>query len=66
VLYPTLIAPLFNKFEPLKEGELRRRILEMAERSARRLQAGRGKEASAASDEETVLRDMYLRTKETR
>ena len=32
VLYPTLIAPLFNKFEPLKEGELRRRILEMAER----------------------------------
>ncbi|MBI1993607.1 MAG: hypothetical protein HYS67_04180 [Deltaproteobacteria bacterium] len=23
ILYPTLIAPLFNKFEPLKEGELR-------------------------------------------
>ena len=30
VLYPTLIAPLFNKFEPLKEGELRRRILATA------------------------------------
>ncbi|MBI2347306.1 MAG: M48 family metallopeptidase [Deltaproteobacteria bacterium] len=27
ILYPTLIAPLFNKFEPLKEGELRERIL---------------------------------------
>lgn len=31
VLYPTLIAPLFNKFEPLKEGELRDKILSMAE-----------------------------------
>ncbi|HEY2990757.1 MAG TPA: M48 family metallopeptidase [Candidatus Binatia bacterium] len=31
VLYPTLIAPLFNKFEPLSEGELRQRILELAE-----------------------------------
>lgn len=31
VLYPALIAPLFNKFEPLKDGELRRRILEMAD-----------------------------------
>jgi STE24 endopeptidase len=30
VLYPTLIAPLFNKFQPLQEGELRRRILEIA------------------------------------
>ncbi len=30
VLYPTLIAPLFNTFEPLPEGELRRRILELA------------------------------------
>ena len=30
VLYPTLIAPLFNKFEPLREGELRQRILDMA------------------------------------
>jgi len=33
MLYPTLIAPLFNKFEPLKEGELRARILALAEKS---------------------------------
>jgi STE24 endopeptidase len=31
VLYPSLIAPLFNKFEPLNEGELRRRILALAD-----------------------------------
>jgi len=31
VIYPTLIAPLFNKFEPLKEGELRNQILRLAE-----------------------------------
>jgi STE24 endopeptidase len=31
VLYPVLIAPLFNKFAPLKDGELKRRILEMAD-----------------------------------
>jgi STE24 endopeptidase len=31
VIYPTLIAPLFNKFEPLPEGEFRRRILSLAE-----------------------------------
>ena len=30
ILYPTLIAPLFNKFEPLPEGELRNRILVLA------------------------------------
>jgi STE24 endopeptidase len=30
IIYPTLIAPLFNKFEPLKKGELRDRILELA------------------------------------
>lgn len=30
IIYPTLIAPLFNKFEPLKEGELRDRILTLA------------------------------------
>jgi STE24 endopeptidase len=29
--YPTLIAPLFNKFEPLPDGELRDRILLLAE-----------------------------------
>jgi STE24 endopeptidase len=32
VIYPTFIAPLFNKFEPLKEGELRDRILQLSER----------------------------------
>lgn len=31
VLYPSLIAPLFNKFEPLKDGELRGRILALAD-----------------------------------
>ena len=31
VLYPSLIAPLFNKFEALPEGELRRRILALAD-----------------------------------
>lgn len=31
VIYPTLIAPLFNQFEPLKEGEFREHILRLAE-----------------------------------
>lgn len=31
VVYPSLIAPLFNRFEPLKEGELRDRILALAQ-----------------------------------
>jgi STE24 endopeptidase len=31
IVYPTLIAPLFNKFEPLPEGEFRSRILRLAE-----------------------------------
>lgn len=31
IVYPTLIAPLFNKFEPLMEGELRERILALAD-----------------------------------
>jgi STE24 endopeptidase len=31
IIYPTLIAPLFNKFEPLKEGEFRERILRLAD-----------------------------------
>ena len=30
VIFPTFIAPWFNKFEPLKEGELRDRILALA------------------------------------
>ena len=31
VIYPVLIAPLFNKFSPLEEGSLRRRIEKLAE-----------------------------------
>jgi STE24 endopeptidase len=31
VIFPTFIAPWFNKFEPLKEGEFRQRILALAE-----------------------------------
>jgi STE24 endopeptidase len=30
VVYPTVIAPWFNKFEPLPEGEFRRRIMALA------------------------------------
>jgi STE24 endopeptidase len=30
IVYPSVIAPLFNKFEPLPEGELRDRILRLA------------------------------------
>ncbi|HEX2228586.1 MAG TPA: M48 family metallopeptidase [Candidatus Binatia bacterium] len=32
ILYPVLIAPWFNKFEPLKEGEFRDRILALADK----------------------------------
>jgi STE24 endopeptidase len=32
IVFPTLIAPLFNKFEPLKEGEFKDRILAMADK----------------------------------
>ena len=31
VIFPTFIAPWFNKFEPLKEGEFRTRILALAD-----------------------------------
>ena len=31
VIFPTFIAPWFNKFEPLKEGEFREKILALAE-----------------------------------
>lgn len=31
-LYPTLIAPLFNKFEPLPEGDLRDQIYALSKR----------------------------------
>jgi STE24 endopeptidase len=33
VLYPMLILPLFNKLEPLPEGELRHRLLDLALRA---------------------------------
>ncbi len=32
VIFPTFIAPWFNKFEPLKEGEFRERILALADK----------------------------------
>lgn len=32
LLYPVLIAPLFNKFTPLEEGELKDRLLDLADR----------------------------------
>jgi STE24 endopeptidase len=32
VIFPTFIAPWFNKYEPLKEGELRDRILALADK----------------------------------
>lgn len=31
-IYPTLIAPLFNKFEPLPEGDLRNKIYDLAKK----------------------------------
>ncbi len=33
VIYPMFIMPLFNKFEPLPEGELRERLFKLAERT---------------------------------
>ena len=38
VVYPMLIMPLFNKFEPLPEGELRDRLMELSERTGFRAQ----------------------------
>ena len=32
IIYPTLIAPLFNKFSPLEEGALREKIISLAEK----------------------------------
>ena len=37
VLYPVLIAPLFNKFEPLEEGELKSRLNSLAEKLSFRI-----------------------------
>ncbi len=33
VLYPKLILPLFNKLTPLPEGELRSRLMALADRT---------------------------------
>ena len=33
VIYPMFIMPLFNKFEPLPEGDLRERLMALAERT---------------------------------
>jgi len=33
IIYPQFIMPLFNKFEPLKEGDLRRRLMALADRT---------------------------------
>ncbi len=32
IIYPTLIAPLFNKFSPMEEGSLREKIISLAEK----------------------------------
>lgn len=36
VLYPTLIAPIFNKFEPIEEGELKEAITTLMEQAGLR------------------------------
>jgi STE24 endopeptidase len=53
VLAPVLILPLFNKFTPLPEGSLRRRLLELAERTrfrARSIQVMDGSKRSRHSN----------------
>ena len=37
VLYPVLIAPIFNKFEPLEEGELKSKLNNLAEKLSFRI-----------------------------
>lgn len=32
-IYPTLLAPLFNKFEPLQDGELKEKIFQLAQQT---------------------------------
>ena len=39
VLYPKLIMPLFNKLTPLAEGDLRKRLLELGDRTGFRARA---------------------------
>ncbi|HLX61350.1 MAG TPA: M48 family metallopeptidase [Planctomycetota bacterium] len=53
ILYPLLIAPLFNKFTPLEEGELSRALKELAERchfAARGIYVMDGSKRSAHSN----------------
>jgi STE24 endopeptidase len=53
VLAPVLILPLFNKFTPLPEGELRERLLELARRTrfrARSIQVMDGSKRSRHSN----------------
>ncbi len=53
VLYPMLIMPLFNKFTPLPEGELRKRLMELADRTgfrAKTIQVMDGSKRSAHSN----------------
>lgn len=53
VLYPKLILPLFNKLQPLPEGDRRRRLLELADRTgfhARTIEVMDGSKRSAHSN----------------
>ena len=34
LIYPTFIAPLFNKFKPLEDGELKQRISQLLQRNS--------------------------------
>lgn len=53
VVYPMLIMPLFNKFTPLPEGELRERLMDLADRTgfqAKTIQIMDGSRRSAHSN----------------
>ena len=72
VLFPVLIAPLFNTFEPLAEGPLRSAVLEVAERTelpvdevlvadaSRRTKAGNAYVAGLGRTRRVVLFDTIL------
>jgi STE24 endopeptidase len=72
MLYPVLIAPLFNKFTPLEDGSLRTNIFEVAERceldvdevlvadASRRSLAGNAYVAGLGSTRRVVLFDTIL------
>ncbi len=53
VLYPMLILPMFNKLEPLQEGELKDRLMDLSERAkfqAKTIQVIDGSKRSAHSN----------------